>query len=113
MFPSWQARSDVINYCGIVATSRDPEDPDILTREAENAKSQDAVVDERLDPYSGRNFPRETRTELLANTLRNEKGVEKIIRERSWGLFNERCERSSLPVAVAFDNWRSGQKKRR
>ena len=113
LFPSWQARSDVINYCGIVATSRDPEDPDILIREAEDAKSQDAVVDERLDPYSGRNFPRETRTKLLANTLRNEKGVEKIVRERSWALVNERCERSSLSAAIAFDNWRSGQKKSR
>lgn len=113
LFPSWQARSSVINYCGVVATSRDPEDPDVLTREASVAKSQDAVVDERLDPYSGRNFSRETRTEMLANTLRNEKGVEKIIRERSWGLLNERCERSSLSAATAFDNWRSVQKKSR
>ena len=94
-----------------MATSRDPNDPDLVLREAEDAKAQEAVVDERLDPYSGRYFPRETRTELLANLLRNEKQVEKVIRERSWGLFNERCGRSSSSAAAAFEDWRKQQKK--
>ena len=111
LFPSWQARSDVISYCGLVATSRDPDDPDLLLREAEDAKAREAVVDERLDPYSGRYFPRETRTELLANTLRNEKEVEKVIRERSWDLINDRCGRISSSSATAFNDWRKQQKK--
>ena len=35
LFQSWQARSDVINYCASVATSPDPDDPDLLHRQVE------------------------------------------------------------------------------
>jgi hypothetical protein len=49
-------------------------------------------VDERLDPYSGRFFPREARTEELARVLREEEGVERIVRERTWGVVRVRCE---------------------
>jgi len=49
------------------------------------------VVDERLDPYSGRFFPRESRTEVLAQVIRNERVVENIVRERSWRVVRERC----------------------
>jgi len=49
------------------------------------------VVDERLDPYSGRFFHRESRTEVLAQVIRNERMVENIVRERSWRVVKERC----------------------
>lgn len=49
------------------------------------------MVDERLDPYSGRFFPRESRTEVLAQVIRNERVVENIVRERSWRVVRERC----------------------
>ncbi|KAF2094800.1 caffeine-induced death protein 2 [Rhizodiscina lignyota] len=91
LFPSWQVRSDVLTYCTSVATSPDPEDPDSLLREVESARARERIVNERLDPYSGRYFPREARTESLAGLLRNEQGVEKIIRARTWGLVRERC----------------------
>lgn len=91
LFPSWQARSDILNYCTGVATSPDPEDPVAAVREMELAKDQDRVVDERLDPYSARFFPVEPRTERLALLLRNERGVESIVRSRTWGLVTERC----------------------
>ncbi|CUS13950.1 unnamed protein product [Tuber aestivum] len=91
LLPSWQSRSDVLNYCASVATSDDPNDPDSLVRLAEGAVDRERVVDERLDPYSGRFFPRESRTEVLAQIIRNERTVENIVRERSWRVVRERC----------------------
>ncbi|EXJ71307.1 uncharacterized protein A1O5_05113, partial [Cladophialophora psammophila CBS 110553] len=92
LFPSWNVRSDVISYCTSVATSPDPNDPDLIEREASNRRDAERIVNERLDPYSGRFFPRESRAEMLAGVLRNENAVEKIIRTRTWGIVQERCE---------------------
>ena len=89
LFQSWQTRSDVLNYCAGVAL--DPNDPDLALKEVESAKERDRVIDKRLDPYSGRYYPREARTELLANIIRNERSVEGIIRSRSWSIVSERC----------------------
>lgn len=91
LFPAWQARSDLLSYCTLVATSSDPDDPETSLREAENEKNRERVIDERLDPYSARFFPREPRTEQLAAILRQEMGVENIIRARTWSIVKERC----------------------
>jgi len=107
LFPSWQVRSDVLNYCASVATSPDPNDPDQLLREIESAKARERVIDERLDPYSGRYFPKEARTESLAALIRNERAVEKIIRSRTWSLVGERCGgNTEADFEKAFENWR-------
>jgi len=108
LFPSWQSRSDVLNYCAGVATSPDPEDPDHVIRETEDLKARERLVDERLDPYSARYFPRDTRTEALANLIRNERMVENIIRNRTWGLVGERCENVEQDFEKALDAWRRG-----
>jgi len=63
-------------------------------------------VNERLDPYSGRYFPREARTEALASLIRNERMVESIVRNRTWGLIGERCEIESQSFEKALDDWR-------
>ncbi|RPA99324.1 hypothetical protein L873DRAFT_918486 [Choiromyces venosus 120613-1] len=110
LLPSWQSRSDVLNYCASVATSNDPEDPDSLVRLAEGAADRERVVDERLDPYSGRFFPRESRTEVLAQVVRNERMVESIVRERTWRVVKERCgEFGALEEdwRGALDAWRA------
>lgn len=86
----------------------DPGDPDLLLREIESAKEKERVVDERLDPYSGRFFPREARTESLANLIRNERSVESIIRARTWGLVSERCGDFGQGWESALDRWRAG-----
>ncbi|KAL8873193.1 MAG: hypothetical protein Q9174_001295 [Haloplaca sp. 1 TL-2023] len=104
LLPSWQTRSDVLNYCAGVAL--DPQDPDLLLREAESAKERERVVNERLDPYSGRFFPREARTESLGNLVRNERGVEGIIRARTWGLVMERCGDVGIGWEEALNRWR-------
>lgn len=89
-----------------MATSDDPEDPDSGLRETEDARARERLIDERLDPYSARYFPRDTRTESLANLIRNERMVENIIRARTWGLVGERCENEVQDAEKAFDEWR-------
>ena len=111
LFPSWAVRSDVLDYCAVVATSPDPEDPDSVLRQIEDSKARDRTVNERLDPYSGRYFPREARTESLAMLMRNERAVEKIIRMRTWSLLGERCGIHSESAEVAFDKWRAIQRR--
>jgi Caffeine-induced death protein 2 len=99
-------RSDVLNYCAGVATSPDPDDPDSLLREVENARARERIVNERLDPYSGRYFPREARTESLASLVRNERAVEEIIRSRTWSIITERCGSGGRSFEQALDEWR-------
>ncbi|KAI0533627.1 caffeine induced death protein Cid2 [Xylaria digitata] len=114
LFPSWQARSDVLTYCAYVATSPDPDDPETSLRAAETEKNRERVVDERLDPYSGRYFPREPRTERLALLLRQERAVEKIVRSRTWGLVQERCGNGNFQDAeAALNQWRQGREEPR
>ncbi|KAG7102044.1 Caffeine-induced death protein 2 like [Verticillium longisporum] len=107
LFPSWQARAEVLHYCGVVATSPDPDDPEAMLRQVEAAKNQERVVDERLDPYSGRFFPREPRTEKLALLIRQEKGVENIVRTRSWEMVKQRCGESADTWEEAFTTWKT------
>lgn len=107
LFPSWQSRSDVLNYCAGVATSPDPDDPDHVLRETEDSRARERIVNERLDPYSARYFPRDLRTESLAGLIRNERIVENIIRSRTWGLVGERCENEGLEADEALDQWRT------
>ena len=106
LLPSWQVRSDVLNYCAGVATSPDPNDPDHVLRETEDARARERIVNERLDPYSARYFPRDTRTESLAALVRNERMVESIIRARTWGIVGERCDSEGLDIEEALDEWR-------
>lgn len=102
-------RSDVLDYCAGVATSPDPQDPDHVLRQVEDDRARQRVIDERLDPYSGRYFPKEARTESLAMLMRNERQVEKIIRMRTWSVIGERCGMNSENADEAFDKWRKTQ----
>ena len=106
LFPSWQTRSDVLNYCASVATSPDPDDPESVLRQVESERARERVVNERLDPYSGRFFPNEPRTETLAATVRQERSVENIIRARTWKLVGERCGEDFRDWNSALDDWR-------
>lgn len=96
----------MLNYCASVAMNPDPNDPESLLREVEKEKEREKVVDERLDPYSARYFPREARTERLAAVVRMERGVENIVRARSWGLVVERCGEDWRDWDEALDEWR-------
>ncbi|KAL2067111.1 hypothetical protein VTL71DRAFT_1535 [Oculimacula yallundae] len=109
LFPSWQMRSDVLNYCASVATSPDPDDPESVLRQVESERDRERVVDERLDPYSSKYYVREARTETLAALIRQERGVENIIRKRSWGLVGERCGEDGRDWEEALNEWRRGR----
>lgn len=101
----------MLNYCAGVATSPDPEDPDLILRQIESAKDWERVVNERLDPYSARFFPQEARTESLANLVRNQRTVEEIIRARTWSMVSERCSGSSSNWEEALNSWRERQQR--
>jgi hypothetical protein len=74
-----------------VATSPDPDDPEAVQRRIEEAREKERVVDERLDPYSARYFPKEPRTEELARVVRQERMVEGIVRGMTWEIVKEKC----------------------
>ncbi|KAH8808329.1 caffeine-induced death protein 2 [Xylogone sp. PMI_703] len=109
LFPSWQTRSDVLNYCASVATSPDPDDPESVLRQVESEREREKVVDERLDPYSARYFPREARTETLAAIIRQERGVENIVRARTWSLVLEKCGGTITDFDEALNQWRKSR----
>lgn len=110
LFPSWEARRDVLYYCGVVAASPDPDDPDATLREMEKEENSHRVVDERLDPYSGRFFPREARTETLASIIRQENQVENIVRAKTWSTIQQRCGGETGSWEEAAARWRESQK---
>lgn len=91
----------------MVATAPDPDDPERALRAVEAEKNREKVVDERLDPYSARFFPREARTEHLAAILRQEMGVEIIVRSRTWDVVRRRCGDSTYGEwERALADWR-------
>ena len=70
-------------------------------------------MDERLDPYSARFFPRQARTETLAAVVRQERSVEKIVRARSWGLVGERCGGDFRKWEEGLNEWRKKRERGR
>ena len=94
-----------------MATSPDPDDPESVLRQVEDDRVRERVVDERLDPYSARYFPREARTERLAALVQQERTVENIIRARSWGLVVERCGEDWRDWEEALNDWRRSRER--
>ncbi len=94
--------------------SPDPDDPDMVARQLENEKDKQRVIDDRLDPYSSRFEPRESRTEKLARVIRMEQGVEMIVRARTLDVVEQRCGDTLSRGAQwenAFREWEAGLKK--
>ena len=117
LFNTWQDRSKVLQYCAAVANSADPDDPDAVAREAYNLAGQTRVEhkNERLDPYSGRFFKAESRSEELADLVAREARVEDIIRERSWEAVMNRCGgvmTGQRGWEGAFKRWQEEEKRR-
>ena len=106
LLPSWHARSQALSYCAGVAASPDPNDPEAGGLAAERVENNESEADERLDPYSGRVFPREARTERLAAVVRRERGIENIVRARTWSAVQERCAESADTWEEALAAWK-------
>ncbi|KAI9899521.1 hypothetical protein N3K66_005982 [Trichothecium roseum] len=107
LFPAWEARKNALVYCGMVASSPDPDDPDASIIAAERQRDRERVVNERLDPYSSRFFPKEPRTEMLAALVRQQNSVETIVRSRTWDTVQQRCGGPQQDWDHALDAWRS------
>lgn len=82
-------------------------------RQAESERERQKVVNERLDPYSARNYVREGRTDKLAQIINQERGVENIVRARSWSLVGERCGFDVRDWEEALNDWRNNKEKRK
>ncbi|KAM3510584.1 hypothetical protein MY11210_005775 [Beauveria gryllotalpidicola] len=106
LFPAWDSRAQVFEYCAAVASSPDPDDPEAALRELQKKRDSEQVVDERLDPYSGRFYTRESRTEVLASTLRQERVIEDIVRHRTWEVIQDRCEAPPKSWQDAVESWK-------
>ncbi|KAF1988464.1 hypothetical protein K402DRAFT_328692 [Aulographum hederae CBS 113979] len=99
LFPAWQARTQVLTYCSSVASSSSANaaDPELIAREEADRLAREREVDERLDPYSARYYPQETRRERLERIVKNERVVEGIVRRRTWEAVTERCPGADSP----------------
>ncbi|EPE10553.1 caffeine-induced death protein cid2 [Ophiostoma piceae UAMH 11346] len=137
LFPSWQARDDVIRYCSGVAEAAVAQDikdkvaaelADEAAAAAAAAGSLDVKrgnskhgepVTEREDPYINRRQYAlvEPQANLLASLMRQEQGVETIVRARSWDVLQGRCGGSAVVGAAsgepgweaALAQWRARQ----
>ena len=91
LFPSWRRRDKVLRYCSHVA-----EAPGSIPQE-EGTKRPSGAPDERLDPYSARDYSWSTQSDVqqLRAVLGNEEGVERIVRSRTWAVLGERCTNGS------------------
>lgn len=100
----------------------DPFEGDTKRRQSRGYFGQLQVVDERMDPYSARDYAytREPRAEVLRGVLASERGVERIVRARTWSLLGERCldDEGGQGVGTARssgweDEWRRWMQERR
>ncbi|CAK7264247.1 hypothetical protein SEPCBS119000_000891 [Sporothrix epigloea] len=128
LFPAWQARDDVIRYCAGVAdeaVAKDAHDAQEASAKAAVAAalaaatgSLDSItpppdVTERLDPYiKRRQFSLvEPQANLLASLMRNEKGVETIVRARSWDVLQSRCGSSAVSAGPDMPGWEAAMER--
>lgn len=123
MFPAWQGRDDVIRYCAGVAddaVAKDAEEAaQVAAQAAAAAAASGALVEgdvapptppeitERFDPYIKRKqyALAEPQANLLASLMRNEKGVESIVRARSWDVLQARCGSGAVTASTGETGW--------
>ncbi|RKF56250.1 Caffeine-induced death protein 2 [Erysiphe neolycopersici] len=105
VFPSWNSRDKILQYCKSVATN-------MVTNESNPLLGNDdqiEVVDDHLDPYSTRSSPTQTEAQMLSDVLRLENRVEDIIRNRTWEVICERCDLNSKCWKNNFSEWKRQQ----
>lgn len=126
LFPSWRARDDVLQYCARVAddaTAAAVDGPvpplpaeSAVRRTNRNAWGREVDVDERLDPYSARDYSytRASAAEELRGVLATERVVEGIVRARTWGVVRERCTGGDVGRGweEEWEEWRRGEEAR-
>lgn len=71
------------------------------------------VIDSRGDPYENRPQARFGKGDMLEDLIRNERGVERIIRERTWTVVKGRCsgsEDDELSWEDAMTRWNENRR---
>lgn len=86
--PQWKARTDAIGFCASFARQ--------LRKETESLIPGDGEYDLRLDPYAEKNekdrlAQQFARCVAVENWVANEAFVEKIVRERTAKVLNDKC----------------------
>lgn len=86
--PQWQARAHAIQFCSDYAKQ--------LEQEATTGRPNPADYDLRTNPYARRDDLEKielqnARRATIDNWVRNEQNVEKIIREQTIKIFNDKC----------------------
>lgn len=104
------------------ARQADDASPSSARRHTLNYWGKEQTVDERLDPYSARDYSytREGKAQILKDVLANEQGVERIVRGRTWSLLGERCLDSEGGQGIgtaasggweeAMESWKRGRR---
>ncbi|KAI1006908.1 hypothetical protein K3495_g1314 [Podosphaera aphanis] len=107
LFPSWKIRDDILVYCASIAANTEANKP---SSTSSTDDSSERIVDERLDPYATRSHPVETKADKLNTIIKQEKDVERIVRDRSWKLINDRCGDDWSSWEDSLNLWKQASK---
>lgn len=88
LFPTWSARDDLLNYCSTLA-EKPVEVPSAPV-------SPSPERSERLDPYARRGKEVWEKHDELKRVIRQESGVEAVIRMGTWDAVVRRCQLEGL-----------------
>jgi Caffeine-induced death protein 2 len=94
LFPTWAARDDLLIYCSTLA-----EKP---VEQSSLAQTPAVQVSERLDPYARRKKEVWEKHDELKRVIRQENGVESVIRLRTWEVVMRRCQ---LQEVIGDQTW--------
>jgi Caffeine-induced death protein 2 len=86
LLPTWSGRDDLLTYCSTLA-----EKP-----VEESSVPQTVEVSERIDPYARRKKEVWEKHDELKRIITQERGVEAVIRLRTWDLVLRRCQLEGL-----------------
>jgi len=85
LLPTWTARDDVLDYCSMLS-EKPVEKSEVPTTPPQ------PEVSERLDPYARRKKEVWEKHDELRRVIRQERGVESVIRLRTWDVIVRRCQ---------------------
>lgn len=92
-----------------MAAAEDSSDPDRELIALEKQRDSEREINERVDPYSARFNPRESRAEKLARTVHMEEEIEDIVRHRTWEVVQNKCAVPLTPWQSAVEQWKKNK----
>jgi Caffeine-induced death protein 2 len=86
LFPTWADRDDILAYCETLAHKP------VTESDVPVALQPQEEVSERVDPYARRKREVWEKHDELTRVIRQERGVEAVIRMRTWQVVVRRCQ---------------------